>query len=279
MRGFGGARSDPFQLTKLSVLGYTTAIAGVGLTGYDNTTSRTLVNPNSISRTSLGVVVTVGQSQQDNIAEVPYTPTNASHMFNLSLQNGGVYLAADPLLGACGVGGNIQTRLCDKLITASKYANTISCCATVGGTRVDQWVSGNNPGPCYSRIPAMGARLAALGLAATVVLIRIGESDALAGTSQAAMTAGLQDIIASLNAAGMTCKKLMGLGTWINSGLPAGSAAVRAAQAAVVDNVNVFQGFDGDTLNDTFRTGGVDFKANGIEAVAVGEKDIIIAHV
>lgn len=279
MRGFGGARSDPFQLSRLNSIGFTTTNAGVGLTGLDNYTTRTLVNPNSISRTNLGVIVTVGQSQQDNVAESLYVPSNVSNMYSLCVQNGGVYQALDPLLGACGTGGNIQMRLGSKLITASKYANTIACPITVGGTTIAQWASGNSPGVCYSRIPAMGARLAALGLAATVVLIRIGETDAGAGTSQAAMTAGLADMIASLNAAGMTCKKLVGLGTWIGGGLPAGSAAVRAAQAAVVDNVNVFQGFDGDTLDDTYRQGGVDFKATGIEAVAVGEKDIIIAHV
>lgn len=279
MRGFSGAASDPYHLSKLTPLGFTTANSGVGFTGFDDITGRTPINPNDIPRANLGVIVTVGQSQQDNVAESLYTPTNINFMFNLCVQNGGMYRAVDPLLGSCGTGGNIQMRLGDKLISAGKYTCTIACPITVGGTTIDQWKSGNTPGICYSRISAIGARLASMGLAATVVLIRIGESDALAGTSQSAMTAGLADMIASLNAAGMTCKKLVGLASWIGGGLPAGSAAVRAAQAAVVDNVNVFQGFDGDTLDNTYRQSGVDFKAIGIEAVATGEKNIIIANV
>jgi len=76
-----------------------------------------------------------------------------------------------------------------------------------------------------------------------------GESDALGGTSQAAYTTSLNQVIANAQACGMNGRIFITLESW-NAGST--SANVRAAQAAVVTGA-VFQGGDMDTLNATNR--------------------------
>jgi hypothetical protein len=230
-----------------------------GLLPYDYVAGRTLSNPTVDAQTA--VIVIVGQSNAGNFGTGPaYVPTHAASIFNLSLHNGGIYTAAEPLLGNDSQGFGFGIRLADKLITAGLYTKVILCPMAVGGTSVTQWATG----PCNHRITAMGSRLAMRGLTPTFVLWHQGESDG--GTSQGVYSAMLAKVISDFRAVGVAAPFFVAQVTYPNV-----NTGVRAAQAAAANGVDVFLGPDTDVL--TTGTGhravdGVHFNATGHDAHA-----------
>src|SRR4051794_37689701 len=105
----GGSIDDPFVISQI--------VAGVGLVdnGYAKLTAKTLVDPRLVSGENTAVIIVLGQSNGANHVNALYTPTNVK-VENFGVLNGGLYRAADPLLGCSGSNGNWLGRLGDKLI-------------------------------------------------------------------------------------------------------------------------------------------------------------------
>ncbi len=199
------------------------------------------------------VLVIAGQSNAQNIAPTPYTPIHTSAVDNLSIYDGQMYAAADPLLGTmfapprynCGC---FATRLGDNLVSTGKFDRVILFPFAVGGTSVMQWI-GN--GPAASRVPASGYRLRNAGLSATAILWAQGESDTTLGTTTPVYVQQMLTLIGNFRAAGMVAPFLVAKQSWIG-GIT--SSAVVAAQAQVVDSAaGIFPGPDADSLNATYR--------------------------
>jgi hypothetical protein len=79
-----------------------------------------------------------------------------------------------------------------------------------------------------------------------------GESDNLAGTTQAAYAAGLTTVLANAVAAGFSGRMFVCRESWINGTV---AAAMQAAQVAFVNGSTVFSGGDLDSLNAGSRQG------------------------
>jgi hypothetical protein len=211
-----------------------------------------------------GVFVIAGQSNCGNNVDTAYVPTNAAKIDNLDINDGGMYAAADPLLG-CTTNlliagqGNLFTRFADKVITAGIFARVILIPVGVGGTPISSWQTGGG----FSNRTVVAARRAhAVGLSVTAFIWMQGESDTVNGTLQAAYAAGLAQVIAAPRAEGYNAPWFIGKCSYITGGV---SAAVQAAQAAAVNGTDIFAGANTDTL-----TGGTNRQADLTHFNAVG---------
>lgn len=238
----GAGPVDPFWLTPIPYPNN----PNLSVSGLSQTTSQSL----NLSQTNL-IIVQAGQSNNMDTAPDAYTPTNASHIFNLNIYDGKIYPAIDPLVG-CGYiisgvneNGNPALRVADALISASLFQNVYIVPLAIGGTSAADWESGLES----TRLSVAALRLAQRGMVAqtnvtVIVMWGQGEEDNLLGTSQATYTTEMNAVIAQF-----------GGGTWFiaeqtydtgNGGTT--SPAVQAAQAALVNHPSVWAGPDADAL-------------------------------
>jgi hypothetical protein len=229
-------------------------------------TSRTQIHPDTAKTGNYIAFLTWGQSNGTNVSATPGTVTNPTLHFNVSLQNGGIYRAIDPLLSVPGAGGSVWLKLGDSLITAGNYDRVIWMPLNIGSTPIAEWRAG---GVVNYRLRAGVSRLLALGIPSNkiIILSMIGESDNLANTAQATMEAGYQEIRTAFDAYGLSSSPMyVPLETWATGTT---DATVRAAQTAVVNGTTIKAGPDFDTLDATNRTGGnTDFNDTGKDAAA-----------
>jgi hypothetical protein len=224
------------------------------------------------------VLIVAGQSNYQNVAPSAYTPTNASAIDNFNVYDGGMYAAADPLLGASwmyttlGQGGanpspgNIGTRVADLLITNGKFDRVILVPVAIGGTSVDMWATGI----VSNRITTAMARLESRGIVPGMTNVTFsviwgqGESDS--GTSQANYTSRLNTVISNAAAAGFSGRWFINKQTWFAG---ATNATVQAAQDAMPNGSTIFAGANADSLNATNRyADNTHFNDTGIAALA-----------
>lgn len=220
------------------------------------------------------ILLIAGQSNVSNNMPTAYTPTNAGKVDNFNIYDGATYSAADPLLGTSRDTqnpGNFAGRLADKLINANKFDRVILVPFPVSGTLVSDWETGF----CKDRFRVAINRLNARGLAPTAVIWGQGEQDCFAGTSQSVYQTSLGNVIANARAVGLGASVpfFVALQTWVNG---ATSAAVRAAQAAIVNHAAaIYAGPDADTIssrqadNTHFTDAGADSYA-GLWQTALG---------
>jgi hypothetical protein len=213
-----------------------------------------------------GVFIVAGQSNAANTGDTRFTPNRATKVDQINIFDGGTYRAVDPLLGCAtsGAGGNMFSRVADKLVAASTYDRVILIPIAVGSTSVNDWTA--NPS-LNQRLIVAAKRAAAVGLPITAYLWMQGEKDKFLGTSQAAYQAALQRLIAIPRAAGFNAPWLIGQCSYDGGST---SSAVRAAQAAVVNGIDIFAGADTDGLTGTgYRAADdVHMKAAGQDAAA-----------
>lgn len=225
--------------------------------------TKTIRDPRLNIGESTAVFIVAGQSQAANYQPTA-TPTNASKIDQISIDDGGCYAAIDPLLG-CNNGantGNLFLRVADKLITNGDWDRVILVPCAVGGTSITRWTAG---GDLHSRLLAARARSVARGLPVTAVLWQQGEADGAAGMSQANWQTHFGNMLTAFRATGETCPWLVAKSTLQSN---ATSSAIRAAQAAVVSGT-VFAGPDTDTLTGgTNRADGTHFTSTGANAAA-----------
>lgn len=244
LAGDGPSTIDPYQIIITDILPNGPA-APVG-PNVAPSTSQSL----DLTKKNL-VIIVAGQSNLGNPAPSAYSPTNGSSLFNFNIWDGAIYPAADPLVGCNSVKiGNPALRLADSIVTAALFDRVYLVPIAIGGTTVAQWDSGplNN----FFKITFM--RLAQRGIVAganvTIVVIwGQGESDNLAGTSQANYTTGITDVINQTRQAGFTGSFYVAEQTW-NSGTS--STAVQNSQLAIVNHPSgIYAGPVADALIGT----------------------------
>jgi hypothetical protein len=277
--GLGGHNAnvvpDPYSLVPPVA-----SVAGGATCGqfpdWDNINGRVQVNLSSLTGTTL-VLVIAGQSLSTNCVNSTYTPTNTGKVLNFSICDGGTYQSKDPHLGCTGYHPNLPSnpwptglaygsRLADLLINAGKATNVILVPIGVGGSNILDWQvgGGNNP-----RIAVTAARLAAAGLSPTAFLFNQGTSNNNGTTQVTYQTAGASMISTIRAQSGWTNVPIfIAQESMASNGTT--SAAVRAAQAALVDHVNkVWAGPDTDSLNNTNRqSDNLHWNATGSAALA-----------
>lgn len=217
--------------------------------GYSNTAGRTVVSPTLTPGEKTLIVFGIGQSLIGNYGVSLYTPTNATKVQNLHINNGTLYRLVDPMLSAAGVDGSYLGRLGDKLINAGMYARVIFIPIAIGGLSVWEW----GPQSLYNhRLIAAALRAKALGWlepnpdVTVVAMWHQGEQDGLLGTTQAQYQAWFIAVQDTLRARGIDIPWLIAKSTTVTN---VSNAVIRAACDALVDNdENRFAGPDVDTL-------------------------------
>jgi hypothetical protein len=245
--------------------------------GNHDTSGKTARNPRLNGGETTGIFIIAGQSNCCNSVDTLYAPTNASKVDNLNIYDGGMYAATDPLLGCHNIPGtagmgNTFGRMADKLIDAGTYQRVILVPIGIGATTVAMWEPSQI---LFQRFLVAHRRLGAFGLTPQAVLWMQGESDH--ATTQADYEESLSAIITTLQSAGHSTPWLVGQCTY-NAGST--SSAVRAAQAAIVDGINVFSGADTDTLTGTSvyrQADNTHLTAAGADAAADLWQDAILA--
>lgn len=253
--GFSGAGSiaDPLALVNSTL----------PAAGYYRIDDKVAVYPRIAPNVSTGVIVTLGNSMITNHVQGSYTCSQL--VDNLSLDNGGVYDAVEPLLGCSltatpGRPSNYAMHLADKLILANKYARVVLAPIGLGGTLIADWKAG---GAANHRIGVLAKRLSAQAYVPACVLIHLGENDH--GVAQATAAAGIQSIIDTFRTAGIASPVIVSRSTY-SGGVT--DAAIRAAQTSVVNGVDVMPGPDLDTLGSSNRVDDLHFNQTGANAAA-----------
>lgn len=243
----GGSAIDPYTLAQFAA----------GYDPYRAVAGKTLVQASSIPTSGLGIYVFPGQSNNGNTAPTAYTAINSTKIYQLSIYDGGIYRAADPLIGATLVygPGHVATRFADAMVTAGVHANVLVVPLAISGSDFGQWATG---GIYNHRIGVTQARMQTLGLVPTAILNQQGEGDQILGTSAANVTTRIQSIIANWRAASgwSSVPFFQSLTGYWGTGTDATRQAnVRAGEAALVNSGSlIFQGPDTDTLTGlTYR--------------------------
>ena len=232
---YHGSAIDPYLFGEIS---------GQPAGGYRYAVGRSVRDPRLIEGERTGVFIIAGQSLCCNSVNATYTPIHDSKIDNLNIYDGLLTEAVDPLLGCQLTGGNIFLRVADLLISDGIYDRVILIPVGIGATSIANWATDLNSA-LRDRLVVASRRAAALGLSITAYLCMQGETDTLLGTSQATYGSALAILLSIPAAAGFNAPWLVGKSTHVSG---ANSSAVRAAQEAAVNNINVFAGADTDTI-------------------------------
>jgi hypothetical protein len=210
-----------------------------------------------------------------NPGDAAYVPTNLSKCDQLSIDDGGIYAAKEPMLGCQSAGGgrSIFIRVADKLITAGYRQRIILINVGIGATSSAQW---NND--LWPRIVIANERAKAKGITVTGVLWQQGETDNALVVSQATYYNNMTSLIAKVRSRGATVPWVLAKSTkWTGVDY----APVRAAIDQLGNGTDIFVGPDNDTL-----TGGNRVADNthmsvpaGVEASAVLWRNAIQAAI
>jgi hypothetical protein len=241
----------------------------LGQSGYRNTTGRTKRSLAINSSDSTLVLLNAGQSNAMNVVPSPVTLTNASVIDNFNVYDGGLYDSNGLMLGT-DIGGQstIVQRVADLLVTNGRFDRIIVAPLAISGTPIAIW---GNGGVLADRIPLAMRRLASRGIVpgmtgVTFALLWMqGEADNSNGTSQGAYEASFGQIKANAISAGFSGRIFVTTETHDAS---ITSSAIQAAQAAVRDNVTVFDGGNLDSLDDSYRQDTIHFNDAGAAAAA-----------
>lgn len=275
MSSSGGASINPYKITEYP------ASTGLWSGGFNSPDGKTQVYPGPLAGETIGAFIIAGQSVSGGWVNADYTPSN-SKVHNLNIYTGGMYHAADPMLGGNNgkmfgssfgfdpnASGAWGCQLADKLINAGKYTRVILVPAWCGGASVADYAS-----TYEDRIITADRRLKSVGITPTAVLWGQGEEDNILGTSQASCTSALNSVINSVRSSGVTCPWLIAQESYVGGTT---SAAVRAAQASVVTGT-IYQGPDADTLGSSYRYDGTHWNAAGADAYAALWQAAINSH-
>jgi hypothetical protein len=236
-----------------------------------DTTGKTSASMSITPSESTLVLLGFGQSLQTNHTPTGYTPTtNATKVLQLNIYDGAGYRAVDPLLGTNYTSdeGNYLTLLADRMVTAATYAKVILVPAAIGGTMISDWTTGN----LSHRLHVALLRIRQQGWIGNAdvtfkVLFHLGQTDHGAGTTQAAWEASYATLKNIINTHGVGTPQIFVPQCTMVSSVT--SSTIRAAQAAVVDNVQTFSGGDIDALTGANRAAdGTHLTDAGISAVA-----------
>lgn len=248
-------------------------------TGFSDATGKSTVSGTISSGESTLVLMCFGQSIAASSAPTAYTPSNAK-VHQLNIYDGLTYQAADPMMGLSGkagggFGGSYLSRLGDKIIGDGKKSRVILVPISIGGTTINEWATGN----LAHRLDVALLHLRAqqwIGNpdASLKVMLDIGQTDGANGTTQSAWLASFAKAVNRINKLGIGSPPIYVAQSTYQ--LSAANSTIRAAQAAVVDNVQVFAGPDLDTLTGADRQAdGTHLSDAGADAAATLWRPIV----
>ena len=194
------------------------------------------------------VIVVHGQSNAANYGSVRHASREAVDNFDPA--SGKCFAAADPLLGADGMGGNFATRLGDILIQNGLYDRVIFVPLAQSGASIAFL---NNEGA--ELLTNAISKLKAAGLTPTHILFQQGETDATSTTTAEGYASLLRQLVKRFRVAGFDAPFYLSRSAKCDYVEPKNMAAVRAGQLSAVDEaLNIHPGPDTDTIGNEGRS-------------------------
>lgn len=193
------------------------------------------------------IIVVHGQSNAANYGSTRHTAREAVDNFDPA--TGKCFAAADPLLGADGIGGSFATRLGDILIQSGRYDRVILAPLAWGGASLSFL---NNEGAVLTTNGI--AKLKEAGLTPTHILFQQGEKDAISTTTAEQYVSLLHQLVKRFRTAGFDAPFYLSRSAKCDYVEPKNMAAVRTGQLAAVDAaLNIRPGPDTDTIGNEGR--------------------------
>lgn len=202
-----------------------------------------------------------------------YVPTNTAKIDQVNIEDGGVYVFADPPLGidsgildAVPQTGSWMGRFADLRINSGACARVIFIPCAVGGRAISDFQPG---GLCFERLLVACRRAAALDLPIKAALLQQGEADHGLLTSQATYQAGLVGLTEGIAEAGFPMQWIIAKSSVLAN---VQYNPVRLGVNAVINGGNIFAGPDIDQyVGPTYRlTDGTHLSATGLDYAAAG---------
>lgn len=236
---------------------------------------RVEVSPSITGRTLVKFIL--GQSMTINEGPTPYTPANAS-VHQLDPYTGKALKAKDPLIGCWTINGghNWNTREADQLVTDGAFERVILVPLAVGSSKVEDW------GPSGT----LNQRLVCAALWAkhfgwhqnpdVSMIVGWDQGHANSTTPAAAYQAEFNQVRNTLIGLGLDLPWFIALTSYANGVI---SSTLPIAEAALIDNVKVFQGPNCDQFGAGYRLADTVHKNDaGIIAKANLGASIMLAH-
>lgn len=218
--------------------------------------------PCAITSAKTAVIVVHGQSNAGNFGGARYTSREA--VDNFDPNSGKCFAAADPLLGADGVGGSFATRLGDILVQAGRYDRVIFVPLAVGGVSL---ATINTEGAAWTSNAI--TKMKAAGLTPTHFLFQHGESDAILTTTSEQYAVLLHQLVKRFRDAGFDAPFYVSRGAKCDYVKPNNIAGIRAGQlAAVNEALDIRPGPDTDMIGNDGRDADDGCHLNGIGTLA-----------
>ena len=223
-------------------------------------TEATVAALRTLPRAQRLVIVVAGQSNAANYGGSPRAGGAGVYAF----ADGRIFPAVDPLPGGDARRGSIWTRLGARLIHGQAAEAVVFAVVAQGSTHAVAWAPG---GSNHARLLRTLETLAGAGLPVDLVLWQQGESDA--GQADAAGA----DYARTLGSVAAACRKLAPEARFVVARATYHAAIatndqIRLAQSAVASGPGMMAGPDLDMLRDRFRSDGVHFSDEGLDAAA-----------
>jgi hypothetical protein len=191
------------------------------------------------------VILAIGQSNAANAGARKVATRYPDRVLNYF--DGKCFVAASPLLGATGEGGEFLTLLADDLIAAGTYRGVIIVAAAHGGSPVSRW---RRNGDLNQRLLSTLKTLPP-GYKVTEVVWHQGEADFELKTSADLYTASFNSLVETLRESGVDASIFAAIATRCGRAGWTADNPTANAQRAAIDNRRIFLGADTDALLGT----------------------------
>jgi hypothetical protein len=176
-----------------------------------------------------GVLLAIGQSNISNHAATRVTTRHGRKVVNYFV--GKCTIAASPLLGASGDGGEFLTMLADRLVDDGVYDTVVIVSSGIGGSPISRWQAG---GDLNAMLTATLRDLAG-HFRVTDVVWHQGESDFANATTSEAYAAAFASLVATLTQNGVPVPIYTSVSTRCGPSWRADSPVARAQRGLAAD--------------------------------------------
>jgi hypothetical protein len=176
-----------------------------------------------------GVLLAIGQSNVANHAARRVTTRHGRKVLNFFA--GKCHVAASPLLGATGDGGEFLTMLADRLVNDGVYDTVIIVSSGIGGSPISRWQAGGDLNAMLSTT----LRDLAGHYRVTDVVWHQGESDFDRATTSEAYAAAFASLVAALARDGVEAPIYTSISTRCGPSWSADNSVARAQRGLAAD--------------------------------------------
>lgn len=232
--------------------------------------------PEQTNRTA--VLLLIGQSNAGNHGGQRFRSEHGEKIVNFF--DGRCYVAASPLLGSDGIGGEYWTQLGNLLLERGSFDQVVLAPVSISGSEVSRWGAG---GDLNAIMTDTASRLQRQGHLVTHVLWVQGEIDYVKGTSEKDYRDRFLSLVNSLRSHNVAAPVYIGIATKClgvtNGGTRSHSpdnAVARAQLALPEPGANLRSGVNSDALlDDLDRYDDCHFGSSGEQKVAKAWADLL----